>query len=178
MGLSSFKSHIQDIVNTFQKQKPKTYILGFLYDSNEDKQRQLIYLTFQLYYKDETNPFAQLMSQLMRHSIKGVYPDAVLDEAKYLKIVSTQERLIKEAKGSGATSSELEEYINQERFNKVVDKEANSLVERLKKNQDKLYYVIISTDDTEYQSELDKMQKKENAVRIKDQMLNIVLYTF
>ena len=172
------KDQINEVANTFQRQPAKQYLLGFLYDSDDNKQMQIIRSTFQLYYKDETNPFQQLMINLVRNSIKGIYPDTVIDEVKYLKIADNWKCLIKQAKEKGMSKQEIEKYVESERFNRDVEQSANELVKKMLENNNKIYYVLVSTNDTEYQNELDNMYKKENAIKIKEQYFNIVLNVF
>lgn len=176
MGNSWFRDLAKDLIKSFKKQKPKTYLLGFLYDSDLDKQSEIIYLTFQLYYKDDSNPFAQLMPQLVRHCvIEGPYPDATIDEAKYLRIKETAQKLIKKAKEDG---QDLSKFVESEYFNKCVNDSAKDIEKKMLENNDKLYYILVSTDDAEYQAELEKMYLPENQIQIKDQKISIVLEVF
>lgn len=175
MGISKIKESVQDLKKTFEKRRQKSYLLGFLYDENEEKQQQIINLTFQLYYRDELNPFAQLVPQLVKSKLIGPYPDAVIEEVKYLKTAETERKLLIKAKEE---KKDLYKYIRSEEFNSEINRVAKEVEDELLSNHKKLHYILVTTDDAEYQDELDKMSLDENAVKIKDQKLKIVLSIF
>lgn len=171
----SLKQQIQSIFQQFAKTSKKQYLMSFLYNSDEDVQSEIIYLQFQVYYHDDLNPFQSLMPKIVRFNIIGPYPEALMDEVKYLIMMRIQTKMLLEAKKSG---KDLQEVMAQKEFNESLDAEVNRQMEELFKDKNERYYMLVTTDDVEYQRELQKMMEDGSEIKIKDKKIKLVLAEF
>lgn len=171
----SLKQQIQSLLQQFAKTNKKQYLMSFLYNSNEDIQNEIIYLQFQVYYHDDLNPFQSLMPKIVRFNTVGPYPEALMDEVKYLIMMRVQTKMLLEAKKSG---KDLQEVMAQKEFNDSLDAEVNRQMEELFKDKNERYYMLVTTDDVEYQGELQKMMEDGSEIQIKDKKIKLVLAEF
>ena len=171
----SLKQQIQSLFQQFAKTSKKQYLMSFLYNSDEDVQSEIIYLQFQVYYHDDLNPFQSLMPKIVRFSMAGSYPEALMDEVKYLLMMRIQTKMLLQAKKSG---KDLQEVMAQKEFNESLDAEVNRQMEELFKDKDERYYMLVTTDDVEYQRELQKMMEDGSEIKIKDKKIKLVLAEF
>lgn len=175
MAKESLSSQIKQILETFQKAESKTYLMQFLYDEDYDTQRQLIRMTFEMYYHDETNPFQSLMPKLTRYSVEGPYPEALKDEVKYRVMRDIQDKKLLEAKRNG---EDIAKVFTQKEFANSVDSEVDKKMCELFKDEKNRYYVLVQTDDLEYQAQLDKMMEPGSEINVKGLKLGIVIARF
>lgn len=171
----SLKQQIQSLFQQFAKTSKKQYLMSFLYNSDEDVQSEIIYLQFQVYYHDDLNPFQSLMPKIVRFNMAGSYPEALMDEVKYLLMMRIQSKMLLEAKKSG---KDLQEVMAQKEFNESLDAEVNRQMEELFKDKNERYYMLVTTDDVEYQGELQKMMEDGSEIQIKDKKIKLVLAEF
>lgn len=171
----SLKDQIQSIVQQFAKTKKKQYLMSFLYNSDYDVQREIIYLSFQVYYHDDLNPFQQLMPKIARYNIIGPYPDALMFEVKDLIFDRVQSEKLLKAKKNGENLGKLME---SQSFRDSVDSEVKSQMDELFKDRKERYYMLVTTDDVEYQRELENMMADGNEIKIKDKKIKLVLAEF
>lgn len=171
----SLKQQVKSLLQQFAKTSKKQYLMSFLYNSNEDIQNEIIYLQFQVYYHDDLNPFQSLMPKIVRFNLVGSYPDALMDEVKYLIMMRVQTKMLLEAKKSG---KDLQEVMAQKEFNDSLDAEVNRQMEELFKDKNERYYMLVTTDDVEYQGELQKMMEDGSEIQIKDKKIKLVLAEF
>lgn len=171
----SLKEQIQSIVQQFARTKKKQYLMSFLYNSNEDVQHEIIYLQFQVYYHDDLNPFQQLMPKITRYNIIGPYPEALMFEVKDLIFDKVQSQRLIEAKKDGEN---LEKLMESQSFRDSVDSEVNRQMDELFKDKNERYYMLVTTDDVEYQRELRNMMADGNEIKIKDKKIKLVLAEF
>lgn len=175
MAEQGFKQAVQEVMQSFAKAENRGYLMSFLKDSEPDRQGETTYLCFKKYYHDDTNPFQELMPKLTRFRLIGPYPDAIKDEVKYRLMMDETDRRLIEAKNAG---QDLGKLMESEDFRSSIDEFVDRKMHEFFDNENERYYVFVSTDDTEYQAELEKMLKPENAIEVNGEKINLVLASF
>lgn len=156
----NIKETLDYMLESFKKEKPRTYLMRFLKSKDPDEQRNVIAKQIMLHYKDNTNPFQELTIRLTSFNEKGfVDLEGIKDEVRdWISDDYMARSIIKGRQQMSLQGEALTAWLDSDGFNERYKKYIESEMDKVFEHESKYHYILVTTDDAEYQRELESME--------------------